>query len=143
MPHPNSSVAPAVVYGNEPDLAVEEYIDVLARTTLGERRPLHNVPRMTQMLRQADLVLTARLDGRLVGIARSLTDFSNVVYLADLAVDAAVQGHGIGRTLLAQTHAAAGLHTQLVLLAAPLARSYYPHIGLQPHDSCWQILPRE
>lgn len=24
-------------------------------------------------------------------------------------------------------------------LAAPKARSYYPHIGTTPHDSCWTI----
>jgi hypothetical protein len=29
----------------------------------------------------------------------------------------------------------------LILLAAPGARSYYPHIGMKPHDSAW-IIPR-
>jgi hypothetical protein len=27
----------------------------------------------------------------------------------------------------------------LVLLAAPNARTYYPHIGMRAHDSCWVI----
>jgi len=44
-----------------------------------------------------------------------------------------------GRELIRPTHAAAGLHTVLILLAAPAARSYYPHIGMVAHDSCWII----
>jgi hypothetical protein len=30
----------------------------------------------------------------------------------------------------------------LILLAAPKSRSYYPHIGMQQHESCW-FVPRE
>lgn len=131
-----------VDYAIEPELAVEEFIDVLVRSTLGERRPLEDVSRMQQMLTQADLVVTARQDGKLVGISRALSDFSFVTYLSDLAVDVNCQGQGIGRELIRRTHEAGGLQTTLLLIAAPKARSYYPHIGLQPHDSCWMIPPQ-
>lgn len=47
------------------------------------------------------------------------------------------QGLGIGKRLVEETHAAAGSHTTLILLAAPAARGYYPRIGMEPHDSCW------
>jgi hypothetical protein len=30
----------------------------------------------------------------------------------------------------------------LILLAAPGARTYYPHVGLIAHESCW-IIPRQ
>lgn len=129
----------AIAYALEPELSAEEFIDVLSRSTLGERRPIADPARMNLMLRQADLVVTARTDGRLVGISRALTDYAFVTYLSCLAVDVASQKQGIGKELIRQTHLAAGLHTTLVLLAAPKARSYYPHIGLQPHDSCWTI----
>src|SRR5262245_58776983 len=130
-----------VTYQTEPGLAVAELIGVLVRSTLGERRPVDDVPRMQKMLDQADLVLTARIDGRLVGVSRAITDFAYCTYLADLAVDAAVQKRGIGRELVRRTHEAAGLHTMLILLAAPAAESYYPHIGMKQHHSCW-VLPR-
>ena len=78
-----------------------------------------------------------------MGVARAITDFSYCTYLSDLAVDVAWQGHHIGRELLRRVHEAAGLHTTLILLAAPKARTYYPHIGMQPHDSCWIIPGRE
>ncbi|VTR99101.1 GNAT family N-acetyltransferase [Tuwongella immobilis] len=132
----------SIRYQLEPDLSADEFIDVLHRSTLAERRPVHDRQRIETMLRQADLIATARnADGLLVGVARSLTDFSFCTYLSDLAVDAAFQRQGIGQRLIRETHEAAGVVTMLVLLAAPKAREYYPHIGMQFHDSCW-IIPR-
>jgi predicted N-acetyltransferase YhbS len=94
---------------------------------------------MRAMLANADLIVTARIDGLLVGISRALTDFTYCTYLSDLAVDEKHQRRGIGRELIRRTHEAAGLHTVLILVAAPKARSYYPHIGMMPHDSCWYV----
>ena len=93
------------------------------------------------MLRQADVIVTARVDGLLVGVSRAITDFSFCTYLSDLAVDETFQGQGIGRELIRRTHEAAGLHTTLILLPAPKAQTYYPHIGLTKHESCW-VIPR-
>ncbi|GAA5137292.1 GNAT family N-acetyltransferase [Prosthecobacter algae] len=126
-------------YQIEPSLTVSEYIAVLQSSTLAERRPIDDVPRMDRMLRQADIILTARCQGDLIGIARTLTDGSYSTYLADLAVAQSFQGRGIGRELIRRTHEAAGLHTNLILIAAPGARTYYPHIGMAAHDSCWII----
>src|SRR6266567_1231597 len=91
------------------------------------------------MLDHADIVVTARSDRQLVGISRAISDFSYCTYLSDLAVDEAYQRRGIGRELVRRTHAAVGLHTHLILLAAPKAESYYPHIEMHRHDSCWTI----
>ncbi len=133
------STAEEIIYQEEPELAVAEFIAVLEKSTLAERRPVDDIPRMDQMLRGANLILTARCQGELVGVSRSLTDRSYSTYLADLAVATRFQGRGIGRELIRRTHEAAGLHTNLILIAAPGARSYYPHVGLAPHDSCWMI----
>jgi predicted N-acetyltransferase YhbS len=131
-------------YRIQRDLMPDEFIDVLVRSTLAERRPVDDRRAIELMLAQADLVLTARdtaAGGMLVGIARALTDFAFCTYLADLAVDVAYQGRGIGRELVRRTHEAAGLDTTLILLAAPNAQTYYPHIGMTKHESCW-ITPR-
>lgn len=133
------STAEEIIYQEEPELAVAEFIAVLEKSTLAERRPIEDIPRMDQMLRGASLILTARCQGELVGVSRSLTDHSYSTYLADLAVATRFQGRGIGRELIRRTHEAAGLHTNLILIAAPGARSYYPHVGLASHDSCWMI----
>jgi predicted N-acetyltransferase YhbS len=128
-----------VDYRIEPDLDPAEFIDVLVRSTLGERRPIERPDVIAAMLANADIVATARVDGRLVGVSRAISDFAYCTYLSDLAVDEAHQGRGIGRELIRRTHEAAGLRTDLILIAAPKARTYYPHIGMKPHDSCWVI----
>jgi GNAT superfamily N-acetyltransferase len=129
-------------YDLEPSLTPEEFIDVLRRSTLAERRPVDQPDTMAGMLAHADIVLTARDESDLlVGISRAVTDFHYCTYLSDLAVDAAYQGQGIGRELIRRTHEAAGLKTRLVLLSAPAAQTYYPHIGMRPHNSCWTIDP--
>ncbi len=133
---------PEVTYRLEPDLAPEEFIDVLVRSTLAERRPVDDPDTIQTMLQHADVIVTARLDGLLVGVSRAITDFAYCTYLSDLAVDERHQRQGIGRELIRRTHEAAGLHTTLILLAAPKAQSYYPHVGMTRHESCW-IIPRQ
>jgi len=133
-----------IVYAVEsyPGLSPVEFLDVLRRSTLAERRPIDEPETIRGMLEHADVIVTARVDGLLVGISRAITDFHYCTYLSDLAVDEAYQRQGIGRELIRRTHAAAGRQTHLILLAAPKARAYYPHIGMTAHDSCWTI-PRE
>jgi len=127
-----------VVYAREPALSADEFADVLRRSTLAERRPAGDLPRLEGMLRNADLIVTARSEeGLLVGVSRAITDFHYCTYLSDLAVDVTFQRQGIGRRLIELTHQHAGEHTTLILLAAPAARDYYRHIGMQQHDSCW------
>ncbi len=132
-------MAESIVYQLEPELNVAEFRDVLVRSTLGERRPIDNESTLVGMLKHADVILTARHEGVLVGISRAITDHHFCTYLSDLAVDLAFQRRGIGRELIRRTHEAAGLQTTLILLAAPKAREYYPHIGMQPHESCWTL----
>jgi predicted N-acetyltransferase YhbS len=130
----------SIHYVIEPDLSVDEFVDVLRRSTLAERRPVNDLATMAGMLAHADVIVTARSEDRLlVGISRAITDFNYCTYLSDLAVDVAFQRRGIGGELIRQTHAAAGLNTSLILLAAPKAESYYPHIGMLAHNSCWHI----
>ncbi len=126
-----------ISYDLEPLLLTDEFIDVLRRSTLAVRRPVDDVERIGGMLRQADVIVTARVQRLLVGVSRAITDFSYCTYLSDMAVDVAFQRQGIGKELVRRTHEAAGVETTLILLAAPDARAYYPHIGFEPHDSCW------
>lgn len=128
-------------YQRESDLAADEFRDLLQRSTLAERRPVDQPGVLEAMLKNADVVITARLDGWLIGVSRALTDFCYCTYLSDLAVDAAFQRQGVGRELIRLTHAEAGFETTLILLAAPKARDYYPRIGMTKHESCWIFPP--
>lgn len=122
--------------GNELDL--DEVLDLYQASTLGERRPVGDRARMARMLRNANLVVTAWEGALLVGIARSLTDFAFCTYLSDLAVRVSHQRRGIGRELIARTRDAGGAAT-LVLLSAPRAVDYYPHVGFTHHPQAWTL----
>lgn len=135
-----TNAVPAITYAIEPDLAAGEFVAVLKASGLAARRPVNDEARIARMLGEASLILAARVDGQVVGVARSITDHAFCLYLSDLAVDPAWQGHGIGRALIERTHAAAGTDiTDLILLAAPEAETYYPHIGLQPFPQCFIV----
>ena len=127
-----------IIYQIEPQLPAEEFIDLLCRSTLAERRPVAEPGTIAGMLANADVIVTARAaDGILIGVSRAITDFSYCTYLSDLAVDVAFQRQGIGRELVRKTHEVAGKNTSLILLSAPKAQTYYPHIGMRQHNSCW------
>jgi ribosomal protein S18 acetylase RimI-like enzyme len=128
-----------ITYSLEPDLSVYEFRAILVASTLAERRPFNDTARLEKMLRQADLIITARDGQRLVGISRAITDFSYCCYLSDLAVDAAYQRRGIGQRLIEETRARAGECATLILISAPAAETYYPRIGMKPVTSCWTI----
>jgi GNAT superfamily N-acetyltransferase len=131
-----------VEYSLEPHLAADEFVDLLVRSTLAERRPVDDRQAIQAMLANAAIILTARADSLLVGVSRAISDFAYCTYLSDLAVDQRFQRRGIGRELIRRTHEAAGLSTSLVLLAAPKAENYYPHIGMTQWKSCW-VIPRQ
>ena len=124
-------------YGN--DLDLDEVIDLYRASTLGERRPIDDRQIMADMLARANLTVTAWDDDLLVGIARTLTDFSYVGYLSDLAVRVSHQKTGIGTELIQKTREKMGPRSMLVLLAAPNAVDYYPKIGFTRHQSAWLL----
>lgn len=121
------------------DLEIEAVIEVYRDSGLGERRPIDDPERMAAMLRNAQLVISAWNGAELVGIARSLTDWTFVTYLSDLAVKQKWQRHGIGRELIRRTRAACDPRGMLLLLAAPAAEQYYPHIGFEHHPQAWML----
>ncbi len=124
-------------YGN--DLDLDRVIELYQASTLAERRPVDNRKIMADMIRHANLVVTAWDGDALVGIARTLTDFTYVGYLADLAVRATYQRQGIGIEMIRKTREKLGPRSMLVLLAAPKAVKYYPKIGFTKHDSAWTL----
>jgi GNAT superfamily N-acetyltransferase len=132
-----------VVYALEPDLSVTEFVDVLVRSSLAERRPVADLKRIGTMLERADIIVTARAGGVLVGVARSVTDFSYCCYLSDLAVDRQWQGRGIGTGLMLRTKGVAvaefGDGVRCILLSAPAAIEFYEKVGLERHPNCFDF----
>jgi len=126
-------------YSSNSKISSAEFIDVLNRSTLAERRPVQDSARIEQMLTAADILCTAWVETLLIGVARSLSDYAYCCYMSDLAVDRAYQGCGIGTELIRMTQTLLHPDAKLVLLAAPKAREYYAHIGMKSHDSAWYV----
>jgi len=129
-------------YRSGNDLDLDAVIELYLASTLGERRPVDDRERMAAMVRNANLTVTAWDGDLLVGIARSFTDFSYATYLSDLAVRLSHQRSGIGKELMRRTQLAAP-QAILILLSAPAAVDYYPHVGFTQHPSAWYLKPGE
>lgn len=125
---------------NEP-ITTDQFITLLKRSTLGERRPIEDRKCIKGMINNSNLMITAWNGERLVGIARSMTDFHYACYLSDLAVDKEYQQIGIGKQLQVLTKEQLGPKCKLILLAAPASNSYYKHIGFTSNERCWVLGP--
>lgn len=125
------------------DLELEQVLELYRASTLGERRPVNDPERFAGMLKNANLTITAWDDELMVGISRSLTDFHYITYLADLAVRVSHQKRGIGKELMRLTQIHGGPQTTLLLLAAPAAEKYYPHVGFTHAPNAWLLRAEE
>lgn len=130
-----------ITYCTGNDLDLDAVIELYRASTLGERRPVDDRERMRLMLANANLVVTAWDGELLVGMARSLSDFSYATYLSDLAVRGSHQRQGIGRELIRRTQEQGGQAT-IILLSAPKAVEYYPRLGFTQQPQGW-TLPAE
>lgn len=129
----------SIRYSSDTVISAEQFVAVLNASTLGERRPVDDLARMQAMIDNADLIVTAWDGEKLVGVARTMTDWCYAAYLSDLAVDQSYQKQGLGRQLIALTREKLGDQCSLVLLAAPAAADYYAKVGFELIKNGWQI----
>ncbi|MGK2914137.1 MAG: GNAT family N-acetyltransferase [Porticoccaceae bacterium] len=126
-------------YRSNATISLPDAIDLYKRSTLGERRPVDRPDIFEGMLNNANLTISAWKGSSLVGIARTLADFTYVAYLADLAVDAECQKQGIGKQLIKETRKRLKPECMIVLLAAPKANEYYPKLGFEHNPRAWVL----
>ncbi|MEQ1770264.1 MAG: GNAT family N-acetyltransferase [Devosia sp.] len=120
-----------VVYAQEQSLSAGDYSAVIGSTYMRDKRPLGNPGRVQRILAGSNLIVTARDEtGRIVGVARGISDEAWVCYLADLCVRDGAQGKGIGQGLLDKCYDVLGPSIGLVLLAFPEAIPFYRRIGM-------------
>jgi GNAT superfamily N-acetyltransferase len=131
-----------ITYRDDVRPGLEQARELYRASTLGERRPIDDDARFGAMLANANLTVTAWDGDLLVGISRCVTDFAWTTYLADLAVRVSHQRNGIGKELMRRTQAAAP-QAKLLLLAAPAAERYYPHVGFSHFPQAWMLREHE
>lgn len=145
---------PKVTYQINTPITPFQFIEVLKKCSLGERRPIDNPYTIKGMLDNANLLVTAWVDEaidkehkeavndtnsekQLIGVARCVTDFSYCCYLSDIAVDEEYQHQGIGKTMIEKIEQQLPPTCKVILLSAPQATEYYPKIGFTRHESAW------
>lgn len=126
-----------ITYKNDMTPDTDAIIAVYA--SAGLKRPINDRERIAKMYQNSNLVVSAWDGERLVGVARTITDFCYCSYLADLAVMMEYQKSGIGKKLLYLTKKILGDECMLLLLSAPGAMEYYPKIGLDKIDTAFLI----
>lgn len=127
-----------IVYARESTVAVADFRRVLVDSGLGAIRPVDDEPRLQTMLDNANLIVTARREGELIGVARCFTDFSWSCYLSELAVSPSAQGLGIGQGLLDEARRQLGPSVSLILASVPEAVGFYERAGMaRIHEAFW------
>ncbi|MHA4808071.1 GNAT family N-acetyltransferase [Flavitalea flava] len=129
--------SPEILYRSDIIPQAMEVIALFKET--GMPRPVDDEGRIAKMLEKADIIVTAWVGPRLIGLSRALTDFSWCCYLSDLAVSKDYQKGGVGRQLIAATKELAGEQSMLLLLSVPEAMNYYPKIGFEKQENSFLL----
>ena len=127
-----------ITYIAQPKITAQDFIDILDKSTLGLRRPLQDLAAMQMMFDHGNVYVGAYDGGKLVGLARVMTDFVFTSYLSDIAIDEAYQHRGIGKQLIIEVKKFLP-RAKIILLAAPAAEGYYPKIGMRNHGHCYVL----
>lgn len=125
----------------ENSLSALEFRQILEASGI-KKRPLDDLERLEKMCHHSNLIVTARVNNKIVGVARSFTDFVFCTYMSELAVSISHQKKGIGRRLIEFTKRQTP-QALLVLLAAPEAVDYYHKIGLSKFQDCFLLKTKD
>lgn len=131
-----------ITFQVESSITLEEYVFILDDSGLGKRRPMDNPNHLQRMIEGSNLIVTARDDGKLVGLLRGLSDHCYRCFIADLAVAKAYQAKGVGRKMLQFTRDLEP-DARLFLFAAEDAEPFYQKLGFTLHERCYQLKPGE
>jgi hypothetical protein len=122
---------PLIRYRVGGEIDLDAVVEVYNGSSLGERRPTHDRATLAEMFAHANLIVSAWDDARLVGVARTFTDYAHVGYLADIAVHRSHQELGIGVEMIRMTRQRMGPGSSLILLAAPASVDHFVEMGFK------------
>jgi len=128
-----------IKYNINKNISANDFIEILTNSTLRQRRPIDDLETIKSMIENADIMITASIDNKIVAMARAVTDFSYCCYLSDLAVDTKYQNMGIGKKLISKVQEQLNNKCKIILLSAPNATEYYAKIGFSQHNSAWVL----
>jgi GNAT superfamily N-acetyltransferase len=127
-----------LVFKVENGISRQEFQLILEDSGLSVRRPMEDPLLLERMIKGANLLITARAEGQLVGLLRGISDHCYRSFIADLAVSQDYQRKGIGRQLLTIAREQAP-EARLFLFSAEDAAPFYENLGFHLHERCYQL----
>lgn len=129
-----------ITYSFSKQIDIDEVIALYKKAEMP--RPTDDKQRMEQIFLNSNLIVSACIDGKLVGICRCITDWRWSCYLSDLVIDSTVKNSGIGRQLVNLVSEKVGENCMILLLSVPTAMDYYPKLGFAKDDRAF-TMPRK
>lgn len=127
-----------ISYQVEAEISFNEFQSILEESGLSRRRPMEDLNLLARMISGSNLLVTARAEGKLVGLLRGISDHCYRSFIADLAVAETFQRKGIGRHLLTIAREQAP-EARLILFSAEDAAPFYRNLGFHLHERCYQL----
>jgi ribosomal protein S18 acetylase RimI-like enzyme len=120
-----------LVVQQEPEVSFVEVVQLFDSSNFPDEQTRFSELQVEKMLFNSNLIVTARLETRLIGIAVSMSNFVSVCFLVLFAVDPDNQRSGIGRRLIDETRKiVGGDKVSFVTVSTPGAVEFYEKIGL-------------
>ena len=120
-------------------ISLQQFTDVLKSSALGDSDLVNDEEFIQGILDNSNLVVSAWDNEKLVGVARSITDFHCACYLSELAIDKDYQKLGLGKKLQQLTKQQLGPKCKLLLIATDGSNEYYERIGFKNNPRCWVL----
>jgi len=131
-----------IVYAKESNILVEEVIEHFNSCGYPHESDQFDDEQVEKLIAHSKLVVTARDNGKLVGIAFSITDFTSTCFISDLAVRPEYRRHGCGEELVTRSHElAGGEKVRLVSVSNSNTVDYFKTIGMEKCDDVFIIPP--
>jgi GNAT superfamily N-acetyltransferase len=127
-----------ISYQIETKISLKEFQSILEESGLAHRRPMDDLNLLARMISGSNLLITARAEGKLVGLLRGISDHCYRTFITDLAVSQDYQRKGIGRQLLTIAREQAP-EARLILFSAEDAAPFYENLGFHLHERCYQL----
>lgn len=128
-----------ITYKTNEKLQTDNIVELFYNSGYLPLKDMSNLKRIEKMFNNANLVVSA-WDGRsLIGISRSLCDFSYACYLSDICVHKQYRNLNIGRKLIEITKEEAGKECKLILHSNTKALDFYEKIGMTKISDAYTI----
>ncbi|WP_417236934.1 GNAT family N-acetyltransferase [Bizionia paragorgiae] len=120
-----------IIYKTNQKLNIDDIVELFYNSGYLPLKDMSNVERIERMFNNTTLVVSAWHGETLIGISRSLCDFSYACYLSDICVHKEYRKFNIGRKLIEITKEKAGNECKLILHSNTEAIDFYKKIGMK------------